>query len=66
LIEKAEILTPSRVSQLRQLLLNRYGDSEAAAQYRWKVALAKAAARLPRGVAMGAANRFATQKHSGS
>jgi len=27
------------------LLLNRYGDSEAAAQYRWKVALAKAAAK---------------------
>jgi len=29
------------------LLLNRYGDSEAAAQYRWKVALAKAKKRLP-------------------
>jgi len=37
-------------------LLNRYGDSEAAAQYRWKVALAKAAAKDYQGVAMGAAN----------
>jgi len=47
LVEKAEILDTSRVSQL----LSAYcyqpsnGNSEAAAEYRWKVALAKAAAK---------------------
>jgi soluble lytic murein transglycosylase len=48
LVEKAEIFdtlqSNKSAAEARQLLLTRYGDSEAAAQYRWKVALAKAAA----------------------
>ena len=47
LVEKAEILdalgSKKSAAQSRQLLLNKYGDSEAAAEYRWKVAQDRAA-----------------------
>ena len=49
LAEKAQILdalqSKKSAAQARQLLLIEYGDSSAAAEYRWKVALAKAAAK---------------------
>ncbi len=52
LVEKAEILDTLQsklAAQTRQLLLNQYGDSEAAAEYRWKVAQERAAAKDYRG-----------------
>ena len=49
LVEKAEILdafqSKKSAAQTLQLLLTKYGDSDAAAEYRWKVALARAAAK---------------------
>ena len=49
LVEKAKILdalqSKKSAASARQLLLTQYGNSSAAAQYRWKVALAKAAAK---------------------
>lgn len=47
LAQKADILdlyNKQSAAKLRQLLLDRYGDSEAAAEYRWKVAQTKATA----------------------
>jgi soluble lytic murein transglycosylase len=53
LVEKAEILdtiqSRKSAAQTRQLLLTQYGDSEAAAEYRWKVAQERAAAKDYRG-----------------
>ena len=49
LAEKAQILdalqSKKSAAQARQLLLIEYGDSSAAAEYRWKVALTRAAAK---------------------
>ena len=49
LVQKAEILdalqSNKSAAQTRQLLLTQYGNSDAAAEYRWKVALARAAAK---------------------
>ena len=48
LAQKADILdldNNKSAASLRQLLLDRYGDSDAAAEYRWKVAQTKAAAK---------------------
>ena len=49
LVEKAEILdalqSKKSAAKTRQLLLTKYGNSEAAAEYRWKVALLLAAAK---------------------
>lgn len=49
LVQKAEILdaiqSKKSAAEARQLLLTKYADSEAAAEYRWKVALARAAAK---------------------
>lgn len=49
LAQKADILdslhSKQSAASLRQLLLDRYGDSDAAAEYRWKVAQTKAAAK---------------------
>ncbi|MBE9168163.1 transglycosylase SLT domain-containing protein [Pleurocapsales cyanobacterium LEGE 06147] len=48
LIEKAEILeslnSPALAAQARQLVLTRYANSEAAAEYRWNIAQKKAQA----------------------
>lgn len=46
LAQKADILdlhNQQSAAKVRQLLLNRYGETDAAAEYRWKVAQAKAA-----------------------
>jgi len=49
LVEKAAILdalqSKKSAAEARQLLLDRYGDSDAAAEYRWQMALSKAAAK---------------------
>lgn len=49
LVEKAEILdslqSKKSAAKARQLLLSQYGSSDAAAEYRWKVALVLAAAK---------------------
>lgn len=48
LAQKADILeldNHKSAASLRQLLLDRYGETDAAAEYRWKVAQAKAAAK---------------------
>lgn len=49
LAQKAAILdklgSQQSAAKVRQLLLNQYGDSEAAAEYRWQVAQTKAAAK---------------------
>lgn len=49
LVKKAEILdtlqSKQSAAKVRQLLLDKYGDSEAAAEYRWQVAQTKAAAK---------------------
>lgn len=49
LVEKAAILealqSKKSAAEARQLLLDQYGDSDAAAEYRWQMALAKAAAK---------------------
>jgi soluble lytic murein transglycosylase len=53
LVEKVQILdtlqSKKSAAQTRQLLLTQYGDSEAAAEYRWKVAQERAAAKDYRG-----------------
>jgi soluble lytic murein transglycosylase len=53
LVEKAEILdtlqSKKLAAQTRQLLLTQYGDSEAAAAYRWKVAQERSSAKDYRG-----------------
>lgn len=53
LVEKAAILdtlqSKKLAAQTRQLLLTQYGDSEAAAEYRWKVAQERSSAKDYRG-----------------
>lgn len=53
LVEKAQILdtlqSKKSAAQTRQLLLTRYGDSNAAAEYRWKIAQQRAAVKDYRG-----------------
>ncbi len=59
LVQEADILDSMHSGQsaasLRQLLLNRYGETDAAAEYRWKVAQAKAATNDYKGAWLWAA-----------